>query len=315
MSSLSSFRSWFGVLALSSSVACGAQSSEICNQYLACVGATAPATLSESLNVYGRDGTCWKTLAANLCEQICRDTLTNLRKLPNVPSACQDPSASGPGGSQQNGGTTEDPAQPTFAWPFAPKTMYYGGPYTELPLGEIDPGSGMWGCHRDDAATNPPASIVRMQEPNDEPTAAISLPNPLPIDLPPSNIGAAYEICPDRQQPQRPDYDVFKVRLNTAARVIAELRYTVENGDLDLALFRVDTNPDTGKPTPTLITQDNSAVDNACLHSQLGAGTYYLVVRGAAQPGGERRKTAMNIYNIKAYVTTSGAANPCEKRS
>lgn len=315
MFSLPSSRTWFGVLALSSTVACGAPSSEICNQYLACVGATSPATLSESLNVYGRDGTCWKTLAANLCEQICRDTLTNLRKLPNLPNACQDPTASGPGGSQQNGGTTEDPAQPTFAWPFAAKTMYYGGAYTELPLGEIDPGSGMWGCQRDDAASSPPASIARMLEPNDEPTQAISLANPLPIDLPPSTAGSAYEICPDRKQPQRPDYDVFKLRVQAPTRVVAELRYAVENGDLDLALFRVDTNPDTGKPSPALITQDSSAVDNACLHQQLSPGTYYLVVRGAAQPGLGRHQTAMNRYNIKAYVTTSGAPNPCEKRA
>ena len=130
-----SSRTWFGILALSSTVACGAQSSEICNQYLACVGATSPATLSESLNVYGRDGTCWKTLAANLCEQICRDT-------PDQPAQASQP-AQCPARIRQHrarGLTAEwrhhgRSGTADVCRPFEAKTMYYGGAYTELPPG------------------------------------------------------------------------------------------------------------------------------------------------------------------------------------
>ncbi len=310
-----SMRSAALALALLGSAACGAAESELCNQYIACVGASSPTALSETINVYGRDGSCWRSLARGVCEQICRDGLTALRKLPNPPAACKEPA----GGDTQGGGQdpmqTADPSQPQYAWPFGNKSMFYSGPYTQLPLGMVDPDSGEWGCRRDDQSASPPPSIARMMEPNDEPMSAVSLVNPLPEDLPPSNLGSTYEICPDRSKPQRPDYDSFKFRLSSPSRVVAELRYLVQNGDLDLALFRLDVNPDTGKPTPTRIAIDDSAVGNACVHQQLGPGTYYVVVRGAPQIESGAYATAMNVYNLKVYVTTSPAPNPCERRA
>lgn len=314
MSYLFSSRRILGSLALLGSLGCGAQQSEICSQYIACVGATSPAALSETLNVYGRDGTCWRSLAASVCEQICRDTLINLRKLPNLPAACTSPGSSDNNPTGPGGMTSDDPAQAAFAWPFGTKSMYYTGPYTQLPLGGVDPITGAWGCQRDDRDTSPPPATARMLEPNDTAMTAVALVNPLLVDPPSSSQGSSYEICPDRSQPKRPDYDTFKFRLQTPGRVVAELRYPIENGDLDIALFRVDTDPDTGKAVATLLTADDSAVSNACTHLQLGPGTYYAVVRGADQlePDG-RYKTAMNRYSIKVYVTTSSATNPCKE--
>lgn len=319
MSGIFSRRSALAGWALTAAVGCGAPQSEICNQYIACVGATSPATLPEVLNVYGRDGACWKSLAASVCEGICRDTLANLRKLPNLPAACTAPSGSGSGSDSEPGQnsmtTSDDPSRAEFAWPFIPKSMYYDGPYSELPLGEIDPGSGAWGCLRDDAAESPHPSIARMLEPNDTPMTAVSLVNPLPVDPPSSYSGAAYEICPDRSKPARPDHDTFKFRLQTSAHVVVKLGYSVQNGDLDVGIFRLDTNPDTGKLAATLLTLDDSVFSDACTHQELGPGTYYAVVRGAPIPMSMsgRHKTAMNRYTIKVYVTTDLATNPCEK--
>lgn len=300
-------------LALCTAVGCGAPQSEICNQYIACVGATSPLTLSETLNVYGRDGSCWKSLTSSICEGICRDTLANLRKLPNLPAACSDPSSGTSEPDQNNGMSSNDPRRAEFAWPFANKSMFYDGPYTELPLGEIDPSSGTWGCLRSDDAVSPPPAVVRMFEPNDTPMTALALANPLPIDPPAPSAGAAYEICPDRSKPDRPDYDAFKFRLQTASRVVVDLRYSVNNGDLDVGIFRIDTNPDSGTMAATLLSADDSASSDACAHLQLGPGTYYAVVHGAPILTPQRHKTVMNRYNIKVYVTTSGSPNPCQK--
>ena len=63
-----------------------------------------------------------------------------------------------------------------------------------------------------------------MGEPNDFPESAIVLPNPLPIDPPPTFMGSYYQICPDRTAPDVPDVDVYKFKLLTG----------VDNGCVEL---------------------------------------------------------------------------------
>jgi hypothetical protein len=192
----------------------------------------------------------------------------------------------------------------TTYWPALKKTMYYAGDYMPDPLSGYDDQQ-QWRCTRDD--TNPaPSDMVRHQgEPNDLPDQAIVLPNPLPVDLPVTVTGSAYQICPDHTAPDVPDIDVFKFKLLTPAKVIAEIKYSVQKGDLDLAVFRIDTDPDTGAQKPTLVSptaKDVSTVDNGCVEiPSLAVGTYYVVVRGAPidqMPG----KYEMNNYNLRVFT-------------
>lgn len=294
-------------IALSSTLACGAQESAICNQYVACTAAAAPGTLALTLSVYGRDGSCWKSLAAATCEQICKDGLETFRKLPTVPSSCQSMAGpdSGSGQTMNPDKMPSTPSAPRYAWAFPTKTQYYAGPLTELPLGEVDPVTNEWGCLRDDQNPSPRTEITRMFEPNDTPDEYVALASPLPMDPPMTQPGPAYEICPDRSEPKRPDHDVYKFKLQTPGRVVAEAAYAVANGDLDLAIFRLDVNPDTGERVSTAIAADMTAVSSACVEANLSPGTYYAVVRGAEQPDrAAKYRTAMNRYRLRVYSTT-----------
>lgn len=299
-----SVRLGLAAVALSSTLACGAQDSAVCNQYVACTAAVAPGTLATTLSVYGRDGSCWKSLSPATCEQICKDGLETFRKLPTVPSACQ--TMTGPDSNPPQGMThSMDSTAPHFAWAFPTKTQYYSGPLDEQPLGEVDPVTREWGCLRDDKNPSPRSEITRMFEPNDAPDQYVALPNPLPEDLPPTQPGSVYEICPDRSEPKRPDYDAYRFKLQAPIRVVAEARYTVENGDLDLAIFRVDVNPDTGERVSTSIAADMTATSNACVEAHLSPGTYYAVVRGAEQPDRTAKyRTAMNRYMLRVFRAT-----------
>lgn len=201
-------------------------------------------------------------------------------------------------------------------WPFPSKSSYFDGVYDPAQLSGYDDQM-QWRCTRDDTNPNPPAQIVHMGEPNDFPDTAIVLPNPLRVDLPSSDMGSAYQICPDKTAPDVPDFDVYKFKMNSPARVIAEIKYKVVNGDLDVAVFTLVTDPDSGEKTPMLATptaRDTTSVDNGCIEiASLPAGTYYVVVRGVPvgldQPG----KYTMNNYNLRVFtVDTSGYS--CTKK-
>ncbi len=251
--------------------------------------------------MYGHDRACWKTLAASVLEDICRDTLANLRKLPNLPAACTASGSSDSKPDQNSMMTSNDPCQAEFAWPFISKSMYCDGSYAELPLGEIDPGSGAWGFLRDDAAASPHPSIAHMLEPNDTPMTAVSLGNPLPVDPPSSYNGAACEIFPDCSKPARPDHDTFKFRLQTNAHVVVKLGCSIQNGDLDVGIFRLDTTPDTGKMSATLLMLDDSTVSDACTHQDLGPGTNNAAVRGAPIPMPGRHRTLVHTRPTRGH--------------
>jgi hypothetical protein len=190
-------------------------------------------------------------------------------------------------------------------WPFPSKANYFDGEYMPAPLSGYDDQM-QWLCTRDDTNPEPPAAIRRMGEPNDFADLAIVLPNPLRPDLPVTDLGSAYQICPDKTAPDLPDVDVYKFKLMSPAKVIAEIKYKVVNGDLDIAIFRLDTDPDTGEKKPTLASptaRDTTSVDNACIEmTSLAAGTYYVVVRGVPvgldQPG----KYTMNNYNLRVFT-------------
>jgi len=189
-------------------------------------------------------------------------------------------------------------------WPFGSKSAFYPGEVTPLPLTGFDENN-EWRCKRDDGNPEPTASIKRMFEPNDWPESAIVLTSPLPVDPSPAMIGSAYEICPDKSAPTVPDVDVFKFKVQTPAKVIAEIRYRVNNGDLDFAVFRVDTDTETGMKKPVVIGKDLSSVDNGCIEMPtLMPGTYYLAVRGTTSPEMPGQYT-MNTYNIRVFAVGS----------
>ena len=188
-------------------------------------------------------------------------------------------------------------------WPFGTKGSYYQGEVMPIPLTGYDENN-EWRCKRDDGNPEPTATIRRMFEPNDWPESAIGLTTPMP-DPPPSMIGAAYEICPDKSAPNVPDVDVFKFKVQTPAKIIAEIRYRVANGDLDFAVFRVDTDAETGMKKPVAMYKDLTAVDNGCIEMPaLSAGTYYLVVRGTSSPDMPGTYT-MNTYNVRVFSVGS----------
>lgn len=197
---------------------------------------------------------------------------------------------------------------PVQYWDFGAKASYYTGVTMDPMLTGMDPNTGKWRCHRDD--TNPDNKdpvILRQLEPNDLPATAISLSTPLMADPPPTQMGSPYEICPDHTAPTVPDVDVYKFKLTSAAKVIAEVKYQVMFGDLDVALFQMAKNPDTGADQPQRIQADLTATDNACIEANsLMPGTYYLVVRGTntvSMPG----VYTMNNYTLRVYTTSTGA--------
>lgn len=200
-------------------------------------------------------------------------------------------------------------------WPFPIKPNYYTGTFMDLGLGAVNPDSGEWGCRRDDANRDPPASIMRFGEPNDLPASAINL-GTLRID--PDMVlypGSEHEICPDKSAPNQPDIDVFQFKVGSPAKVIVEAKYKLMNGDLDVGVFRINKNPETMMEEPQLVQADMTATENSCLEiASLPAGIYYIAVRGSriiydmSMP----EKYTMNRYTLRAYeVKTSGAS--CKK--
>jgi hypothetical protein len=196
---------------------------------------------------------------------------------------------------------------PIDVWEFGTKTMYYGGAVMDPLLTGTDPDTGKWRCKRDDTNPNPTdKEIIRAFEPNDLPGAAIGLTNPLPVD-PPASAGSSYEICPDKSAPSVPDIDVFKFRLQTPQKVIIELKYKVTYGDLDVGLFRMVKDPDTGVEKPQRVLADLTAKDDACIEANnLMAGTYYVAIRGTNSPE-KPAVYSMNTYTLRVYGTTTGS--------
>jgi hypothetical protein len=100
-----------------------------------------------------------------------------------------------------------------------------------------------------------------------------------------------------------PDVDVYKFKLITPAHVIAEIKYQVSQGDLDIAIFRLDTDPDTGAKTPTLIAKDVTAANNGCVEmTSLAPGQYYAAVRGVPVSLDQPGKYTMNNYNLRVFT-------------
>lgn len=201
-------------------------------------------------------------------------------------------------------------------WPFPVKSMYFTGTFLDPGLSGVDPDSGKWRCRRDDKNQDPPAEIQRMAEPNDLPDQAVSLSNPLKEDPDASFTGSSYEICPDQSAPDQPDVDVFKFRLQMPKKVVVEVKHRVMNGDLDVGLFRLNKNTDTGKDEPQLISSDMTAVENACVEANnLPAGTYYIVVRGSRiiYDMSTPEKYTMNSYTLRAYTVLASGAS-CTKK-
>lgn len=201
---------------------------------------------------------------------------------------------------------------PLDFWDFGTKTMYYGGATMDPMLSGTDPDTGQWRCHRDDTNPSPTdKQVLRALEPNDLPQSAISLSNPLPVD-PPATAMSSYEICADRSAPNVPDVDVYRFKLSSPAKVIAEVKYNVAFGDLDAALFLLAKNSDTGVDTPQRVLADLTAVSNACIEANnLMPGTYYLVIRGTTTPE-KPGVYSLNNYSLRVYTTTTGAT--CMKR-
>ena len=202
---------------------------------------------------------------------------------------------------------------PLDYWDFGTKTMYYGGATMDPMLSGIDPDTGQPRCHRDDTNPSPTdKQVLRALEPNDLPPSAISLSNPLMADPPTSSMGSPYEICSDRSAPNVPDVDVFRFKLSSPAKVIAEVKYNVAFGDLDAALFLLAKNPDTGADQPQRVLADLTATSNACIEANnLMPGTYFLVVRGTTTPE-KPGVYSLNNYSVRVYTTTMGAS--CVKK-
>jgi hypothetical protein len=286
-----------GAALLAAGLGCTGWSAESCDQYLLCVSATMPLAQTEQLALYGKDGSCWSQIEPEQCARACKAGLKALAQT-STAKECH------PTTNQTPDEQTMDPMMMTpFSWPLPSKAGFYTGP-TEDPLltGE-DPISGDWRCTRDDKNQSPPAEIARMAEPNELPQNALVLPNPLMVDPPSSFQGSSFEICPDRSAPTVSDFDVFKFKLNTPAKVIAEITYQVKYGDLDISLFRDDSLTGT---QPVLVAGNLTGKDNACIERDLAIGTYYLVVYGARDPV-MQTKTAMNRYKLRVFeVQTSG---------
>lgn len=174
--------------------------------------------------------------------------------------------------------------------------------------------SGAWRCPRDDKTPREmqPPEIARKFEPNDTLTDAIVYSSMLPLDSIPPNM-SPYEICPDKSAPNNPDVDVFKFKITTMAKVVAEVSYQVSFGDVDIGLFREGQN-DVGDKVPARIRSDVTTVNNACLSETLSAGTYYVAVRGAPRMAGDYNASMtyeMNNYRIRIYALSPGSTMGC----
>lgn len=285
-----------GAALFAAGLGCTGWSAESCDQYLLCVSATTPLAQAEQLALYGKDGSCWSQLEPEQCARSCRAGLKALAATSAV-KECH------PATTNQN--VEDDPMTPStpFSWPLPSKMAFYTGPSEDPKLTGEDPVSGDWRCKRDDKNPSPPTEIARMFEPNELPDQSIQLSNPLPVD-PPSSFGANFEICPDRAAPNVSDFDTFKFKVTSPAKVIVELKYQVKYGDLDVSLFRDDNGP--GLHMPVLVAANVTGKDDACIERDLPVGTYYIVVYGARDPV-MQTKTAMNRYQLRAFqVDTSG---------
>lgn len=282
--------------------ACGAPSSGTasCTQYLSCVSVTDTASFPGALQVYGSGGSCWNSLSADQCSLACDAALSTLRKktgMARCGSAAQD-----------------DPRNPLGVsaldvWAFGTKTQYYAGISADPELTGVDPATGLWRCHRDDANPSPTDSeVLRAREPNDLPDRAVGLVNPLPVDTASPGAGTRYEVCPDRSAPDKPDIDAFLFRITAPSNIRVDVVYGIFNGDLDVALFAQTDLPDA---KPVRIGADLSARDNACVSvAALPAGRYYVVVRGTSRP--ERPSVySMNRYQLSVASYTTGSFIPC----
>ncbi len=192
-------------------------------------------------------------------------------------------------------------------WDFGLKSTFYTGQMDDPMLTGNDD-TGTWRCPRNDG--NPAdKTYLAKQEPNDLPSQAINY-GTLPFDVvrdPP----AAYEICPDKAAPNKPDYDAFKFVAAQPSKLVVEVNYLVNRGDLDVGLFQ-DVDAGNGMKTPQRIQADLTSVSNACIvaHSltpNTRSNYYYVVVRGAARqdvPGA----TAMNNYTLR--ISSLAETNP-----
>lgn len=182
-------------------------------------------------------------------------------------------------------------------WDFGtkPTSVAWTTPNPEL-TGKDDTGS--WRC-------------PRKLEPNDTPDEAwnVGLLSVIEANFPPL---ANYEICPAEGAETVPDIDVYRFRLNTPARVVAETRFIASKGDLDVAIFE-----EVAGEKPRLYATDNlGAGDSSCLTVQgLPQGKYFAVIRGAPSAAGPFNdagaKYAMNSYQFRIMALSATASAPC----
>lgn len=298
-------RGWLAGLCLTVALASGCHSgwsSDSCDSYLLCVSATSPLSFSEQLGLYGQDGSCWKSLDPEQCAKSCKAGLKALAATTSV-KECH-PSAA----MTTDPGNNGDPTGYVFNWSFGPKNEFYNGAQQDPMLSGRDPLSGQWRCTRDDGNPNPSDSVRHMAEPNDSPDTAVNLPYPLPVDPVSVNL-SSYEICPDQTASERPDADVYKFKVDSAMKVVAEIKYAVVSGDLDITLFKEFVDTKTGLESPLRIADDRTARDNACLEvPTLPPGTYYLVVHGGfhqAKPS----QFDLNRYQIRVFGAVASNYN------
>lgn len=294
-------QSYVAMISLLLSGACGASnnSTTSCTQYLSCVSVADAANFPGALQIYGNGGSCWNSLSTDQCSLACDAALATLHSKTGV-SACEKSTA------------PDDPKNPIDDprnvgaldfWEFGTKGQYYLGASIDPELTGVDPITGIWRCHRDDTNPNPTdREVLRAFEPNDTQDKAIGLTNPLPVDPPANMVGTSYEICPDRMAPNVPDIDVFRFRITAPANVRVELKYDVQYGDLDMALFD---EPSTQGEKPRRVAADLTAQSNSCLSvANLPAGRYFAVVRGTNTPD-KPSAYSMNRYQVRVAAYTA----------
>lgn len=294
---------WLAGLGLLVALASGCHSgwsSDSCDSYLLCVSATSPLSFSEQLGLYGQDGSCWKSLEPEQCAKSCKAGLKALAAT-NSAKECHPSSA-----MPTDPGNTGDPTGYVFNWSFGPKNEFYKGAQQDPMLSGRDPLSGQWRCTRDDGNPNPSDNVRHMAEPNDSPDTAVGV--SYPVDPVSVNL-SAYEICPDQSASDRPDADVYKFRVDSAMKVVAEIKYAVSRGDLDITLFKEFVDTKTGLESPLRIADDRTARDNACLEvPTLPPGTYYLVVHGGFHQDKPTQRD-LNRYQIRIFGTVASNYN------
>ncbi len=279
---------------------CTGWSSQSCDDYLLCVSATMPLAQSDQLALYGKNGSCWSQVDPEQCARACE---AGLKALAQTTSAKECHPADGLAGNP-------NPTPQTFNWPLPPKPVHYSGPSMDPMLSGTDPLSGQWRCTRDDTNPNPSAAVLAQGEPNDYPDQAIAVANPLPVDLPPTEMGSSFQICPDKSNPGQPDVDAYKFTLTASSNVVAQITYDVTYGDLDMAVFRSNgVNSQTGLYDVDLVMADVTPVSNACVQTILSPGDYFVLVYGALE--GQPLSVAMNNYQFRVFaVQSSGYTCP-----